>query len=144
MLSGHTKHHTSPLGPPHPLGPAYPEPRSAPPPQAVGQHLDLLCLGACCSKVRESFQMSPMNLRGPPPGQYSHLGHKPGAQALGFQPLPSHLQSQWGSNNSKQSSFPGELLCRALVTLKGQRTLTPQLWNMGPPTAQAMAQSLLC
>lgn len=107
---------TSSLGTSHPLGPAYPEPRSAPPPQAVDQPLDLVCLGACCSMVRESLQLSRVCLREPPPRKYSHLGHRAEARALGFQPLPSHLQSQQGSNDGKQSSFPRELLYRALVT----------------------------
>lgn len=129
MLSGHTKRDTSPLGTPHPLGPAYSEPRSAPLPQAVDKPLDLVCLGACCSKVRESLQTSCVCLREPPPGQYSHLGHRPEAWALGFQPLSSHLQGQQGSNDSKQSSFPWELLYRALVS---QRSST----YPGPPTVE--------
>lgn len=130
MLSGHTKCDTSPLGAPHPLGPAYPEPRSAPPPQAVGQPSDLVCLGACFSEVRESFQMSCVCLREQWPGQYSHLGHRPEAQALGFQPLPSHLQSQQGSNDS--NSFPRELLYRALVTQRASTHPPPpncRIWD---------------
>lgn len=143
MLSGHTKRDTSPLGTPTPW--------AQPTLSHVQPHLHRQwtspriwsAWGACCSEVRESLQLSYMCLRETPPGQSSHLGHRPEAPALGFQPLSSHLQSQQGSNDSKRSSFPGELLYRAQC-LRGRTYPLPQLWNMGPPTAQAMAQPLLC
>lgn len=132
MLSGHTKCDTFPLGIPYPLGQptlSHVQPHLLR--QWTSQPLDLVCLGACCSKVRESLQMSCVRLREAPPGQDSHLGHRPEAWALGFQPLPSHLQSQEGSDDSKQSSFPRELLYRALVTHRASTHLRPPTVQYG-------------